>query len=60
MAVKELARLQFDRVSFGTDRMRKSAVKIIPEHDGFYRVISLFEEEAGEQESAGQLILFKG
>jgi len=56
--ISELARLQPDRVSFGIDRMRRGAVKIIPGHDGFYGIISLFEEEAGEQESAGQLSLF--
>ncbi len=56
--ISELARLQPDRVSSGIDRMRKSAVKIAPGHDGFYGVISLFEEEAGQPESAGQLSLF--
>ena len=56
--ISELSRVNPERVSIGVDRMRRRKVKIIPGHDGCFGKISLFEEEAPEEETQGQLTLF--
>jgi len=54
----ELRRIPPEKVGRGIDRMRKNLVKILPGHDGFYGVISLFEEEEDQAAAGGQLSLF--
>jgi uncharacterized protein (TIGR00375 family) len=54
----ELRRIPPEKIGRGIDRMRKNLVKILPGHDGFYGVISLFEEEEDQAAAGGQLSLF--
>lgn len=54
----ELRRIPPEKIGRGIDRMRKNLVKIQPGHDGFYGVISLFEEEEDQAAAGGQLSLF--
>jgi len=56
--LSELARLSPEKISLGIDRMRKGLVKIVPGHDGFYGIISLFEKEEDTTQETGQLSLF--
>ena len=56
--VAELARISPDRIAHGIDRMRQGRVRIVPGHDGEYGIISLFDDGAAEDLSAGQLTLF--
>jgi PHP family Zn ribbon phosphoesterase len=56
--IRELARVQPERVSQGIERMRRGAVRILPGHDGYYGKITLFEKDLPEQDSGGQMALF--
>jgi uncharacterized protein (TIGR00375 family) len=56
--IRELARLNPERVSLAIDRMKRGHVKIIPGHDGEFGKISLFDEDKAEEEAQGQLKLF--
>jgi len=56
--IPELARVQPERLSQAVELMRRGAVKITPGHDGFYGRISLFDPQAQEDASCGQLTLF--
>jgi len=56
--ISELSRFHPERISLGLERTRKGMVKIVPGHDGFYGIISLFEKEAEAEEAPGQLKLF--
>jgi uncharacterized protein (TIGR00375 family) len=58
VSLPDLQRVPPERLSLGIERMRKGAVKIVPGHDGCFGKISLFEEEAIEEEAQGQLKLF--
>ncbi len=56
--VSELSRIAPEKVGLGIDRMRKGRISISPGHDGEYGTIRLFDDEAGDERSAGQLTLF--
>ncbi|MCK4432024.1 MAG: hypothetical protein KAW19_12090, partial [Candidatus Aminicenantes bacterium] len=56
--IHELGRIAPERTSLAVDRMRKGQVKILPGHDGTYGKISLFDNDAIEEEAQGQLKLF--
>jgi uncharacterized protein (TIGR00375 family) len=56
--VAELARFHTERLGQGIDRMRRGVVKIKPGHDGFYGQIHLFDAQAKDDASCGQLTLF--
>jgi len=56
--IHELGRLAPERASLAVDRMRKGQVNILPGHDGTYGKISLFDNDAIEEEAQGQLKLF--
>jgi uncharacterized protein (TIGR00375 family) len=56
--IQDLVRLSPERVSVAVDRMRKGQVRIFPGHDGEFGRISLFDEDAVEEEAQGQLKLF--
>jgi len=58
VSLDDLRRVSPERISFGVERMRKGAVKIVPGHDGCFGKISLFEGETFEEEAQGQLKLF--